>query len=134
MVCPRFRLPILSAVPAVGADRDQRTNFTPRQCAQFRQLGEQAVAKGGRPEMVEKRRVLVESWKRRLAAGEDPCAVYSDIGQGGDYFLVTPGTRRAAPGCIAAGMRFEWAGCGRSVSRRGGGTCRSWVSVISDIT
>jgi len=44
------------------------------------------VAKGGRPEMVEKRRVLVQSWKRRLAAGEDPCAVYSDIGKAATTF------------------------------------------------
>ena len=36
--------------------------------------------------MVAKRRVLVESWKRRLAAGEDPCAVYSDIGKAATTF------------------------------------------------
>ena len=49
-------------------------------------VGEQAIANGGRRELVEKRRALVESWKRRLASGEDPCAVYSDIGKASTTF------------------------------------------------
>jgi len=63
---------------------------TPEQCRQgaeyMIQVGEQSVAKGGRPELVEKRRAQVESWKRRLAAGEDPCAVYTDIGKAATTF------------------------------------------------
>ncbi len=34
-----------------------------------------------RPQRREARRLLMEDWVARLAAGEDPCAVYADIGR-----------------------------------------------------
>lgn len=43
-------------------------------------VARQAVADtSSRPERRESRRQLMEDWVARLAAGEDPCAVYADI-------------------------------------------------------
>lgn len=41
---------------------------------------------GSRPERVEKRRRLVESWESRLDLGDDPCGVYMDIQQSATTF------------------------------------------------
>ena len=50
-------------------------------------VAREAVADtASRPERREARRVLMEDWVARLAAGEDPCAVYGDIGRAATTF------------------------------------------------
>ncbi len=47
---------------------------------------EAAEDTNSRPERRETRRVLMEGWVARLQAGEDPCAVYEDIGASTNTF------------------------------------------------
>jgi len=50
-------------------------------------LAQQAVDDpDSRPERRESRRLLLEDWVARLAAGEDPCAVNEAIGQSSTTF------------------------------------------------
>lgn len=48
--------------------------------------GEAANEPSSRPERREARRQLFEDWTARLAAGEDPCVVYEDIGRAATTF------------------------------------------------
>lgn len=48
--------------------------------------GEAANEPSSRPARREARRQLFEEWSARLAAGEDPCQVYSDIGSAATTF------------------------------------------------
>lgn len=76
LLCVGIAIPLQAQQTAPGGpSREQRR----KGAEEMIRVGEQAVARGGRAERVEKRRTLVEDWKRRLSAGEDPCAVYADI-------------------------------------------------------
>jgi hypothetical protein len=78
-----IRLLLLTGLWMSNSVQAQQPTISKAQCRAMAEAmiaeGKKNIARSERPEDAAMLRTLTHDWQQRLDAGEDPCAVYSDI-------------------------------------------------------